>query len=60
LTKDDLFQDHLPPSPEGLDPSESSDAKFEFTKVESLLFAFHAVAKQDQVSTGTKLFLRRR
>lgn len=25
-----------------------SDAKFEFTKVECLLFAFHSVAKQDQ------------
>ena len=41
-------QDHLPPSPEVVESPEVSDAKFEFTKVECLLFAFHSVAKQDQ------------
>ena len=43
-----LPQDHLPPSPEVVESPEVSDAKFEFTKVECLLFAFHSVAKQDQ------------
>ena len=42
-----LFQDYLPPSPEAVDSSENIDAKFEFTKVECLLFAFHTVGKQD-------------
>lgn len=40
--------EHLPPSPEVVDSGEISDAKFEFTKVECLLFAFHTIARQDQ------------
>ena len=31
-----------------MDSGEITDAKFEFTKVECLLFAFHTIARQDQ------------